>query len=140
MLAEELGVERAAGAVALYEQIRAGRLDRVTSGKVTGDKVTRDKVISTNPVAGPPNRSMPCHPLTLSPCLLYTFDWAEMPAVDFFVERSAEVTQLTAWLLPVPRPWPLAGATDHDLGHGRHGQDDPGGTGDPIGGVWLYRC
>ncbi|MEZ4862433.1 MAG: BTAD domain-containing putative transcriptional regulator [Caldilineaceae bacterium] len=38
-------------------------------------------------------------PVSLSPVSLSpVYDWAEMPAVDFFVERRAEMTQLTAWL------------------------------------------
>ncbi|MCE7986490.1 MAG: NACHT domain-containing protein [Caldilinea sp. CFX5] len=36
--------------------------------------------------------------LPVFPSALY--DWAEMPMVDFFVERTAEVAQLTAWLTP----------------------------------------
>ena len=93
VLAEEMGVEPAAETVALYEQIRAGKLGRETSRQ--GDKETRRQG---------DRRDEPL-PLSPSPVSLSAVrDWAEMPAVDFFVERSAEVTQLTAWLLPASHP------------------------------------
>ncbi|MEZ4681464.1 MAG: BTAD domain-containing putative transcriptional regulator, partial [Caldilineaceae bacterium] len=57
VMADELGVEPDAETTALYEQIRAGKLGRVTSDKVTSDKVT-----STSSVTESPN-----HPITLSP-------------------------------------------------------------------------
>ena len=68
-------------------------------GAVEDDKVTNDKVPSTSSVTELPNHLVtqsPPHPVTLPPLL----DCAEMPLVDFFVERRAEVAQLTAWLTP----------------------------------------
>ncbi len=61
---------------------------RVPSGRASGREVTE---LPSHPVT-----LSPSHPVTLSPLL----DWAEMPMVDFFVERTAEVAQLTAWLIP----------------------------------------
>lgn len=72
---------------------------------MTNDTVTSDTVTEWVP----PGREVtlsPNHPITLSPpdgappgpTLPPLRDWAEMPVVDFFVERSAEVAQLTAWL------------------------------------------
>ena len=70
-----------------------GAVDEAEDDKVTSDKVTSDKVTES-----------PNHPVTPSPSHLVTpsplLDWAEMPVVDFFVERRAEVAQLTAWLAP----------------------------------------
>ncbi|MFN8491574.1 MAG: BTAD domain-containing putative transcriptional regulator [Caldilineaceae bacterium] len=43
-----------------------------------------------------PRLASPSHLVALPPLL----DWAEMPAVDFFVERRAEMAQLMAWLTP----------------------------------------
>ncbi len=47
-------------------------------------------------IASPPPVQPASHSVTPSTLL----DWAEMPMVDFFVERAAEVTQLMSWLTP----------------------------------------
>jgi WD40 repeat protein len=60
---------------------------QATTG-ATGDTVT---VAPNHPIT-----QFPSQPVTPSPLL----DWPEMPMVDFFVERTAEVGQLTAWLTP----------------------------------------
>jgi WD40 repeat protein/thymidylate kinase len=79
--------------------------DRVTNDRVTNDRVTNDKVTESpsHPVTLSPLKN-PSKAVTLSPPHLVTpsplLDWAEMPMVDFFVERTAEVAQLTAWLTP----------------------------------------
>ncbi len=67
--------------------------DKVTSDKVTSDKVTSDKVTESPSHLVTPS---PLHPVTLSPL----HDWGEMPAVDFFTGRAAEMAQVTAWLAP----------------------------------------
>ena len=101
VLAEELGVEPDAKTTALYEQIRSGRFDKATNDKATNDKVTVR--LEALPPAFTPHLS-PSSPAPLpSIC-----DWAEMPVVDFFIERSAEVKQLLEWLQPqrVPHSGP----------------------------------
>ncbi|MEZ4734665.1 MAG: NB-ARC domain-containing protein [Caldilineaceae bacterium] len=74
-------------------------LGAVEDDKVTSDKVTSDKVTELVEVT-----QSPPHLVTLSPGHLVTgvplLDWAEMPMIDFFVERRAEVAQLTEWLTP----------------------------------------
>jgi predicted ATPase/WD40 repeat protein/DNA-binding SARP family transcriptional activator len=71
--------------VAAYQEMQA-LSDKVTSKGVTSDKVTES----------------PNHPITQSPPHLVTlsplYDWGDMPAVDFFTGREAEVAQLTTWL------------------------------------------
>ncbi|MCE7988792.1 MAG: hypothetical protein DYG89_47155 [Caldilinea sp. CFX5] len=75
LLRDELGVPPADETVALMEQIRTGRLDKVTrwqGDKVTSDKVTNDKVTSDkvqpprSAEIGSPLGAKP-HPVTLSP-------------------------------------------------------------------------
>jgi len=78
-LADELNLTPNAETVALYEQIRTGRLD----------KKTRDKVTSTGSVT-----LSPLHPVILSPC----HDWGEAPAPAAFYGRQAEVALVTQWL------------------------------------------
>jgi WD40 repeat protein/DNA-binding SARP family transcriptional activator len=82
-LRQELGVEPDPETTALAEQIRRGKID-----KVTGDKVTGEGVIHSPP-----------HLVTLSPPHRL-YDWGEMPAVDFFAGRTTEMAQLKAWLTP----------------------------------------
>ena len=53
VLADELDAEPEAATIALYEQIRRGAYDKVTSDKVTSDKVTSDKVTPNHPVTQP---------------------------------------------------------------------------------------
>ena len=61
---------------------------------------------STSAVTESPNHPLTQLALAGAPSRLVTgaplLDWAEMPMVDFFVERSAEMTQLTTWLRPLP--------------------------------------
>ncbi|MFN8491586.1 MAG: BTAD domain-containing putative transcriptional regulator [Caldilineaceae bacterium] len=133
VLAEELGAEPDAETMALYAQIRKGGFDKETRGqgeRETGDKETRGQETRrqgdrrqgdrrqegiaetageplTSPVSPSPVSLSPVSPspVSLSPVSLSPLrDWAEMPAVDFFVERSGEVAQLTAWLLPSRAP------------------------------------
>ncbi|MCB0110747.1 MAG: hypothetical protein KDE53_32735, partial [Caldilineaceae bacterium] len=48
-------------------------------------------------------------PLSFSPTSPSAIrDWAEMPVVDFFVERTAEMAQVTAWLTPAAGSGALA--------------------------------
>lgn len=73
-LADELGVEPDAETVALYEQIRSGKFDKVTS----------DLPVILSPL----------HPVTLSPLQ----DWGEAPATSYFYGRQAETKQLERWI------------------------------------------
>ena len=57
------------------------------AGQERRDKVTELVEVTLSPL----------HPVT--PSLLH--DWGEMPAVDFFTGRAAELAQVTAWLAPV---------------------------------------
>jgi len=116
VLAEELGAAPDAETNALYEQIRSGQFGRARrqDDKVTNDKVTNDRLRGWQDDKMNVNVDHPVilpspHLVTSSPLR----DWTEMPAVDFFVERSTEVAQLTAWLLP-PRP-PHAGSAPTQL-------------------------
>jgi WD40 repeat protein/DNA-binding SARP family transcriptional activator len=86
ILADELGVEPDAETVALYEQIRAGKFDKVTRWQ--GGKVTPD----------PPVTLSPPHPVTLPPLQ----DWGEAPAASYFYGRQAESEQLKRWLQGEP--------------------------------------
>ncbi|MFN8440651.1 MAG: BTAD domain-containing putative transcriptional regulator [Caldilineaceae bacterium] len=107
VLAEELGVEPDAETTALYEQIRAGKFSRETGrqeDKKTGRQEDKKIENGTQERLATGLLVSPASPLPVS--LPAVRDWAEMPAVDFFVERSAEVTQLTAWLLPASAPDP----------------------------------
>lgn len=86
MLAAKGGGEPEAETTALYEQIRGGAFDKPRRREEdTKHEISQSPIsslpVSQSPIALPPIR-----------------DWAEMPAVDFFVERSAEVKQLTTWL------------------------------------------
>jgi WD40 repeat protein/predicted ATPase/DNA-binding SARP family transcriptional activator len=79
------------------EPLRPQEPTSLPSDKVTrwqGDKVT--ELVEVTPSLPHLVTPSPPHPVTSSPLL----DWAEMPMVDFFVERTAEVAQLTAWLTP----------------------------------------
>ncbi|MCE7988723.1 MAG: hypothetical protein DYG89_46810 [Caldilinea sp. CFX5] len=76
ILAEELGVAPEAATIALYEQIRTGTFDRLTSLFWQADKVT------TN------------HPVTQSPALLHN-----LPSnLTSFFGREAEIEQISALL------------------------------------------
>ncbi len=70
ILADELGIAPEAATVALYEQIRDGVYDKVTSDKVTSDKVTSDKVtelveVPLSPPPPVPPREPPAAPHNL---------------------------------------------------------------------------
>ena len=91
VLAEELGAEPDAATTALYEQIRSGGFDQqVRRRQQIAEKETRDRR------QGEPSAETSSLDSRVS--LPPVRDWAEMPMVDFFVERSTEVAQLTAWL------------------------------------------
>ena len=95
VLASELGVAPAAQTTALYEQIRAGELDSITprAWQATDalQAVWQDDKVKEGPVAPIVQALSPLH------------DWGEIPAVDFFAGRAAEVAQLTTWLAPIPQ-------------------------------------
>jgi WD40 repeat protein len=77
-----------------------GAADEAEDDRVTNDKVTESPShpVTLSPLKNPSKAvtQSPPHLVTPAPLL----DWAEMPMVDFFVERTAEVAQLTAWLTP----------------------------------------
>lgn len=83
ILADELSVEPDAQTVALYEQIRAGKFDKVSGRQ--GDKVTIDPPVTLSP------------PLPVTPSPLQ--DWGEAPATSYFYGRQSELGQLERWLL-----------------------------------------
>jgi predicted ATPase len=106
ILAKELGVEPEAATVALYEQIRTGAFDkvtsdRVTSDKVTSDKVTSDKVTSDKVMTNHPVTLSPLHNLTTSPSHLVTPSQPHnLPGqLTPFFGRETEIAQLSALLL-----------------------------------------
>lgn len=82
VLVEELGAAPEQETTTLYEQIQSGNFDKTT--KRQGDGAPLTEVGVTN--------------LSLS----QIYSWGEMPAVDFFTGREAELAQLTAWLTPEP--------------------------------------
>ncbi|CAN5778721.1 NB-ARC domain-containing protein [soil metagenome] len=84
ILADELGVEPDAETVALYEEIRSGKLDKKTRRQ--GDAVA-DRAIE--------NLKSPIQNLQ---------DWGEAPANTYFYGRQAESEQLKRWLTGEPPP------------------------------------
>ncbi|MFN8440655.1 MAG: NB-ARC domain-containing protein [Caldilineaceae bacterium] len=87
-----IGVPLHAELVAVYSEMQSQR-DKKIAGQ--GDKETR-KQDARKIEDGAQERQTTG--LLVAPSALY--DWAEMPAVDLFVERQVEVAQLTAWLIP----------------------------------------
>ncbi len=81
-LQQELGVPPSPETSMLYQQIRNGNL---------GAAITSDREIKS--AAGTQHHVLP------TPAI---HDWGEMPAVDLFEGRAAELTQLAAWLVPQP--------------------------------------
>jgi WD40 repeat protein/DNA-binding SARP family transcriptional activator len=84
LLRDELGVEPNAQTVALYEQIRDGKDDKVARWQ--GDRVT----VTPSPY----------HPVTLSPPHLITSSPSEIPFNGSFIGRADELAALTQWLVP----------------------------------------
>lgn len=97
ILTQELAVDPMPETTALYKQIRADKLDKVTRWqgggstelaevKVTRDKITSDKVTPSSP-----------HLVTLSPPHPVT-DWGEAPEAATFYGRQNELTQIHDWI------------------------------------------
>ncbi len=88
LLRDQLDVDPDPETLALVEQIRAGKLDKVTRWQ--GDKVTE---------LGEVTPSLP-HPVTLSPVTLSPpQDWGEAPEVGKVYGRQEELTRVTGWLV-----------------------------------------
>jgi len=90
ILTDELGVDPDAETVALYEEIRAGKFDKVTGRQ--NDKMTDDKMkpSSTHPV-------ILSSPLLVSPPTQQ--DWGEAPTSAYFYGRQRESKQLKEWIV-----------------------------------------
>ncbi len=93
-LSDELGVEPEAATTALYEQIRQGGDDKVTSDKVTSDKVTSDKVTSDKVTRTAPVTQSPSHLVTPSSAPPHNIP----RQLTSFVGREEEVAELYACL------------------------------------------
>jgi predicted ATPase/DNA-binding SARP family transcriptional activator len=101
ILAKELGVEPEATTTALYEQLRTGAFDRVTSDRVTSDKATGDRVTMNHPVTLSPPEN-PLGAVTSSPSPL-VFPSSSLPHnlpsnLTPFFGRDAEIAQISALL------------------------------------------
>ena len=94
-LRDEFGVEPDAQTQALYEQIRSGGL--VKEVQRQGLSWREDKALSppTALVVSPIRPAAP--PIISLPAI---HDWGEMPTVESFEGRTAELAQLEAWLAP----------------------------------------
>jgi len=92
ILADELGVEPDAETVALYEQIRSGKLEKKTGRQ--GDRETgkQGETVADRAVEN------------LASTILNLQDWGEAPANTYFYGRQAESEQLKRWLLGEPPP------------------------------------
>ncbi len=88
LLGQELGIEPGAATTALYEQIRAGKLDQRPI----------ELVAELTPALALLPSSLSQSTRQIGSIPLY--DWGEMPMVDFFAGRAGEVAELQSWLTP----------------------------------------
>jgi len=91
ILADELSIEPDAETVALYEQIRSGKLDKMTA-RLSSPKSRRQDDKGTDT---PLITLSPPHPVTPSPLQ----DWGEAPQIAYFYGRKDEQAQLQTLLL-----------------------------------------
>ncbi|MEZ4664068.1 MAG: BTAD domain-containing putative transcriptional regulator [Caldilineaceae bacterium] len=94
VLAEELGIAPTPETTALFEQINSRAIDVGKTRLASSPPVPQPEKVHESPL--PPFSPAPLPPVTVPPL----HDWGEMPAVDFFAGRAAEVAQLTKWLTP----------------------------------------
>lgn len=114
LLREQLDVDPNPETMALVEQIRSGKLDKVrgwqgdkvTSDKVTSDKVTEPVQVTQSPFHGSaefaerPVPQSPSHLVTLSPFQdKPRQEWGEAPEVSKVYGRQEEVARVTGWLV-----------------------------------------
>ncbi|HRW10523.1 MAG TPA: NB-ARC domain-containing protein, partial [Caldilineaceae bacterium] len=80
--------------VAAYAEMTVTGTEKIRDTRhETGEGFTFPVPVALSTV---PLSSVALPPVSHSPI----YDWAEMPVVDFFVERKAEMAQLVAWLTP----------------------------------------